>query len=336
MAATALSGCADASSSPVTLTLLPIASIASQNAAPDQSETRFVIFVRNGLYDKEKLLIPESKSHLVILGEDREKTIISYHMYDCSTSPVGRCPLESWELWKDTPMLVRTSATLTVQANDVHLENLTLQNTAGPVGQAQALTAMGDRLILVGCTLSSYQDTLYLWSAGRRAYFLNCLIIGRTDYIYGAYIAVFEGCEIRSWGGGWVTAPATRREHEFGFVFNHCRFTYRDNSPRPGDDGRTVAIGRPWHEYPKVTIMNSDLCKEMDPEGWPTTWNMPYASTSADLHLYEYNNTGEGADMSHRAAWAGLRALTDEEAARYTTANILAGSDGWNPESLLQ
>ena len=71
-------------------------------------------------------------------------------------------------------------------------------------------------------------------------------------------------------------------------MFNQCNFTYVDNSPRPGDDGRPVAIGRPWHNYPKVAILNSVMCEQMHPEGWPTTWNMEYASTSEDLHLYEY------------------------------------------------
>lgn len=304
---------------------------AAIDMAPDSSDARFVIYVRNGLYDAEKLLVNERKTGLVIVGEDREKTVISYHMYDCATSPVGRCPLESWELWKDEPMKVRTSATLTVQAADVHIENLTLQNTAGPVGQAQALTAMGDRLVVVNCVLASYQDTLYLWTAGQRAYFKDCLIIGRTDYIYGAYTALFEGCEIRSWGGGWVTAPATREEQPFGFVFDGCRFTYATGSPRPGDDGRTVAIGRPWHYYPKVTIIRSEMCAEMDSLGWPTIWNMPYAPTDTRLALYEYANTGAGADMSRRNDWAALRALTDAEAQHYNKQEILGGRDGWNP-----
>lgn len=304
---------------------------AAIDMAPDSSDSRFVIYVRNGLYDTEKLLVNEKKHHLVIIGEDREKTIISYHMYDCATSFYGRCPEESFLLWKDTPMLVRTSATLTVQADDVHIENLTLQNTAGPVGQAQALTALGDRLVLVDCTLASYQDTLYLWTNGQRAYFKNCLIIGRTDYIYGAYTALFEGCEIRSWGGGWVTAPATREEQAFGFVFDHCSFTYMTGSPRPNDDGRPVAIGRPWHYYPKVTIMHSEMCAEMDTLGWPTIWNMPYAPTDTRLALYEYGNTGPGADMSRRNNWAALRALTDAEADSYTKEAILGGTDGWNP-----
>ena len=101
------------------------------------------------------------------------------------------------------------------------------------------------------------------------------------------------------------------------------------NSPRKGDDGAPVAIGRPWHNYPKVAILNSEMCEQMHPEGWPTTWRMEYAATSDKLHLYEYNNIGKGADMSRRAKWAGLRALTSQEAADYTMEKVLGD---WNPE----
>lgn len=69
----------------------------------------------------------------------------------------------------------------------------------------------------------------------------------------------------------------------------------------------------------------------LDPLGWPTKWRMEYSDTSADLHLYEYKNTGPGADMSGRAGWAGLRALTDTEAAGYTVEKVL----GYNPREFL-
>ena len=167
---------------------------------------------------------------------------------------------------------------------------------------------------------------MYLWKDGKRSYFENCLVVGRTDYIYGGAVAWFENCEIRSWGGGWITAPSTRGDQPYGFVFHRCRFTYAPNSPRNGDDGRPIAIGRPWHNFPKVAILDSDLCDEMDPLGWPTNWGKPYVETSPDLHLYEYGNRGRRADMSGRAKWTGIRALTPAEAAQYTVENVLGGN----------
>ena len=300
---------------------------AAINAAPDFSEQRWVIFIRDGVYDQEKLLIPESKRNLTLRGESRRGTVVSYHMYDGPDIYAGaRLPQESAMKWmRSDPLLLKTSATLTVVGENCRIEHLTLANTAGPVAQAQAIAQLGDKLYVTDCNITGYQDTMYLWKDGKRSYFENCLVVGRTDYIYGGAIAWFEGCEIRSWGGGWVTAPSTRRDQPYGFVFHRCRFTYAAGSPRAGDDGRSIAIGRPWHNFPKVAILDSDLCDEMDPLGWPTTWSMSYAAESPDLHLYEYGNRGRRANMSTRAKWAGLRALTPAEAADYTVENVLGG-----------
>lgn len=299
------------------------------NAVPDNSTKRTIMLIKNGTYSTEKLIVPASKINLTILGESREKTIVSYHLYDCkSEASENKCPAESWALWKDNKELIRTSATLTVLANNFIAENLTVSNTAGPVGQALALTLRGDQMVFNHCNILGYQDTILLGKDGMRNYFVDCLVLGRTDYIYGGGIGYFQSCEIRSYGGGWVTAPSTPETQSYGYVFNQCNFTYVANSPRNGDDGRKIAIGRPWHNYPKVAILNSEMCEQMHPEGWPTSWNMTYAPTSDKLHLYEYNNTGKGADMSSRAKWAGLRAMTAEEAKDYTMEAVLGG---WNP-----
>ena len=299
------------------------------DAVPDNSTKRTVILIKNGVYNTEKLLVPASKKNLSFLGEDREKTIISYHIYDCKSPETGnKCPADAVALWKDNKDLIRTSATLTVLADDFIAENLTISNTAGPVGQALALTLRGDRISILNCTVLGYQDTIYMANDGQRNYFKNCLVLGRTDYIYGSGIAFFSSCEIRSFGGGWITAPSTPENQAYGFVFNDCKFTYVNKSPREGDDGKMVAIGRPWHAFPKVAILNSELCEQINPLGWPTTWRMSYADSSDKLHLYEYNNKGKGANMSQRAKWVGLRALTAAEANDYTIEKVL---NGWKP-----
>lgn len=296
---------------------------AAINAAPDCSRERFVIYIKDGVYDEEKLIIPEGKTNISFVGESREGTIISYHMHDGDSPQTGnKLPADAWHKWSGDAMLVRTSATLTIMGEGCSFENMTIRNTAGPVGQALALTVCADRTTFRNCAISSYQDTIYLWTSGKRSYFENCLVIGRTDYIYGGGIGFFEGCEIRSWGGGWITAPSTPKDQKYGFVFDRCRFTYSDGSPRQGDDGRGIAIGRPWHNYPKVAILNSEYCDEMDPLGWPTVWGMPYAATSPDLHLYEYGNSGIRADMSTRSKWPGLRAMSAQEAADYTAEKV--------------
>ncbi|MBQ8520782.1 MAG: hypothetical protein IJ456_05285 [Bacteroides sp.] len=303
---------------------------AAINAAPEHGKERYVILLKEGKYDEEKLIIPETKCNITLRGEGKGKTCISYHMHDGNSPETGnKLPVEAWNKWKDTPMLVRTSATLTIMGEGCRVEDLTLQNTAGPVGQALAVVVCADKTMFVRCNLLSYQDTVFLWTHGKRSYFKDCLVLGHTDYIYGGGIGYFESCELRTWGGGYVTAPSTPQEQSYGFVFNDCDFTYATNSPREGDDGQPIAIGRPWHNYPKVAILNSSYCDEINPEGWPTVWFMEYAATSPDLHLYEYNNTGKRADMSQRAKWAGIKELTKEEAQLYTVDKVLGDMSNW-------
>lgn len=290
---------------------------AAINAVPDHADFRSVIYLKNGLYDTEKLIVPAEKRNITFLGQHREKTIISYHMYNgISRETRGQLPVADYHRWKHEPMLVRTSATIIIFAEGCRFENLTIRNTAGPVGQALAVAVCADKTQFLRCNLLGYQDTVYLWMSGKRSYFEKCLIVGRTDYIYGGGIGYFYRCEISSYGGGWIAAPSTSKEQQYGFVFDRCHFTYRDNSPCEGDDGQPYAIGRPWHNYPKVTVKRSRISKEVHPKGW-LPWNMRYAPESKDLHLYEWRNRGRGADMSERIDWVGLRALNDQEAGNY-------------------
>ena len=305
------------------------------DAVPSNNSGHTVIFIKKGLYKTEKIIIPTDKKNISFVGEDREKTIISYHIYDCKEGGLNnKCPAEDVAKWSGD--VIRTSATLTVYGDGFHAKNLTLQNTAGAVGQALAITVCSDKNIFVNCNFLGYQDTMYLLTAGKRSYFYNCLVKGRTDYIYGAGIAFFDNCEIRSFGGGWITAPSTPQDQKFGYVFSACRLTFITGSPRPKDDTTKIALGRPWHNYPKVAWINCTMCPEINPLGWPTTWHMEYAATSTDLHLYEYNNTGKGADMINRAKWSGLRAMTKNETNDYTVQNVMAGADHWNPKSELK
>ena len=71
-----------------------------------------------------------------------------------------------------------------VEGDDVVLENLTVENAAGPAGQAVALRLDGDRIIVRNSRLLGWQDTL-LVNRGRH-YFEDTFIAGHVDFIFGA------------------------------------------------------------------------------------------------------------------------------------------------------
>ncbi|WP_281632475.1 pectinesterase family protein [Flavobacterium luteolum] len=299
------------------------------NAVLSDKAARTIIFIKNGLYNTEKIIVPVDKKRITFIGENREKTILSYHIFDCTGGLNNKCPAEDAAKWEGQN--IRTSASVTIQGDEFRAENVTFQNTAGPVGQALAVFITSDKNTFINCNFLGYQDTMLLGKDGTRSYFNNCMILGRTDYIYGGGIGYFDSCEIRSYGGGWITAPSTPKDQKYGFVFNKCKLTFIGNSPRVNDDKQPFSLGRPWHNYPKVAWLNCEMSKELNPLGWPTTWRMDYASTSSDLHLYEYNNKGAGADMSGRAKWEGLKSISAAEAKLYSVENVLNGSDNWKP-----
>ncbi len=111
---------------------------AAFDAAPAGTPT--IIYVKRGLYDKEKLIVPANKTKITFDWQSQGETIISYDTYNCSDGGDGICPDAKVALWTSNTDLVRTAATLTIMANDFRAENITIRNAAGPVGQAQALT----------------------------------------------------------------------------------------------------------------------------------------------------------------------------------------------------
>ncbi|WP_281336252.1 pectinesterase family protein [Flavobacterium eburneipallidum] len=299
------------------------------NSVESNQEKQTIIFIKNGLYNSEKLLVSSDKKNITFKGESREKTIITYHIYDCKEGLNNKCPAEDVAKW--TGQAIRTSATVSIQGDGFRAEDITFQNTAGPVGQALAIYITSDKNVFVNCNFLGYQDTVFLAKDHTRSYFKGCLILGRTDYIYGGGIGYFDSCEIRSFGGGWITAPSTPKEQDYGFVFFKCKLTFSEKSPKENDNNQSVSLGRPWHNFPKVTWIKCEMGKEINTVGWPTIWNMQYASTSKDLHLFEYKNTGTGADMSKRANWVGIRELNSEEVNRYSLKSVLKGQDNWQP-----
>ena len=101
------------------------------------------------------------------------------------------------------------SASCYLYGTDFTAENLTFENSAGPVGQAVALWVAGDRMRFKNCRFLGFQDTLYTYGYGSRQLYEDCYIEGTTDFIFGASTAVFDRCEIHSKRDSYITASST-------------------------------------------------------------------------------------------------------------------------------
>ncbi|WP_181307038.1 pectinesterase family protein [Rufibacter sp. XAAS-G3-1] len=274
------------------------------NAVPDFRKNTTTIFIKNGTY-KEKLTLPTTKTAVKMIGEDVKKTILTFDDYASKKNRFGE------------EMGTTGSTSFFVFGDDFTAENLTFENSSGPVGQAVAVRIDGDKVMFQNCRFLGFQDTLYPHGERSRQYYKNCYIEGTTDFIFGWSTAVFENCEIfAKKGGNFITAASTLEGAPYGFVFLNCRLT--GDAPE-----KSFYLGRPWRPFAKTVFLNTYLGKHIKPEGWHN-WNKPEAEKQV---LYaEYNSSGPGTSKTERVKWATQ--LTAEQAKDYTLEKIFKD---WNP-----
>jgi pectinesterase len=260
-------------------------------------EVRVTIFVKNGTY-KEKIQVPSCNSQLSIIGESAEKTMITFDDY---FNKINRGRNSTFY-----------TATLTIEANDFRMENITVENSAGPVGQAVALHVLGDRCVFSNCRFLGNQDTVYAAGRFSRMFFTNCFIEGTTDFIFGEATVLFETCTLHCKANSFISAASTPEGKPFGFVFSKCLITAASGVDK-------VYLGRPWRSFAKVAYLNCEMGAFIIPEGWD---NWSKAENEKTANFAEYRNSGNGAITGKRVVWA--HQLSDSEAARYNTENIFA------------
>jgi pectinesterase len=265
---------------------------------------RIKLFIKNGVYH-EKVFIPSWNTKISLIGESKDSTIITYDDY---FKKINKGPNSTFY-----------TATVLVQANDFHAENITIENSAGPVGQAIALAVEADRCAFVNCKLIGSQDTLYVAGENARQYFNSCYIEGTTDFIFGEAIALFEKCTIKSKSNSYITAASTPENISYGLVFKSCVLT---SAP----EINKVYLGRPWRKYAKTVFINCNMGAFISAEGWDN-WKNP--DNEKTVFYAEYESKGPGANAKQRVSWS--HQLSTEQASKYTIENIFRGRLKWNP-----
>lgn len=273
------------------------------NAVPDfRKNVRTTILIRKGVY-KEKLVVPESKINISLIGE--EGTTLSYDDYADKKNTFGENKGTSG------------SASCYIYAPDFYAEHITFENTSGAVGQAVACFVSADRAYFKKCRFLGFQDTLYTYGKGKRQYYEECYIEGTVDFIFGWSTAVFNRCHIHSLRDGYVTAPSTDQGQHYGYAFYDCRLTAEADVNR-------VYLSRPWRPYAQAVFIRCELGRHIVPEGW-SNWNKKEAEKT--VFYAEYRSTGAGAKASERVRFSHqLKNLKN-----YDLHDVLAGDDGWNP-----
>lgn len=270
---------------------------------PTADSPRWTILVKPGTY-RETVYVQRERGNIRLIGEDPATTILSFDLHAKTPGPDGK-PLGTFR----TP-------TLWIDGDGMICENLTVANSAGPVGQALALRADGDRLIFRNCRFLGWQDTILL-NRGRH-YFEDCYIEGDVDFIFGGATAFFSRCTIHALDDGYLTAASTPPDAAHGFVFADGRITAKE--------GVKAYLGRPWRNFARTVFLRFEMPAAIRPEGW-NDWKKP--DVGKTVFYAESASTGEGAHAEARAPWS--HQLTAEEAEAYTPGKVLGGADHWDP-----
>jgi pectinesterase len=262
-----------------------------------------IIHIKPGTY-RELIYVQREKRFFHLIGDDPKTTTLTYDLHANVLDKLGK-PIGTF----------RTPSTL-IDAEDFMAENLTFENSAGPVGQALAIRVDGDRAVFRNCRFFGWQDTILL-NRGRQ-YFDHCYVAGHVDFIFGGATAIFDDCQIHCLRNGYITAASTPDYQRFGFVFRKCKIT--------AGDGVKTYLGRPWRDFAAVSFLSCRMSDAVRPPGW-NNWERPDREKTA--RFAEYNSSGPGARPNDRVKWA--KQLTNGESREITMSAVLGGSDNWNP-----
>ncbi len=260
---------------------------------PDQPIT---IYVAAGVY-VEKVTIPAWNNRLTIRGAGADKTIIRWNDH---FKQIDRGRNSTFH-----------TATVSVEADQVTLTDITIENMAGPVGQAIALAVVGDRARINRCRIRGHQDSLYVAGSYSRQYYSECYIEGTTDFIFGEATAFFERCVIHSLSNSYITAASTPSGREYGLVFYQCQLTADASVDQ-------AYLGRPWRSYAKTAYVQCDMGDHIAADGWDN-WSNP--NNEKTVMYLEIDNHGPGSATDKRVSWS--RVLAKRKHKKYSKEKVL-------------
>ncbi len=288
------------------------------NAAPSNSTSRFLVLITNGTYNLGGdgtnpqgivLQLPSGKNNVSLIAQSKDKVILQGN--------------PGWGI---------KNAVLSIEANDLYMENVTIEHKDGITtsGQRPALNPAGDRNVYNGVRLRSKQDTQV--TGGNRSFYYKSTIEGDVDFICGGGTHWFEECKLVSVAAGYLVAPNHDANVQYGYIFNNNTIT------------ATTAyyLGRPWQNAPRAVYLNTKMINEPHTQGWASMGTVPalfaeYNSVDANgikvntdnrTNIFNVNGVPQTGNYNP--------VLTKEQADTYTIENVLSGTDKWNPLEIVE
>lgn len=286
-------------------------------AAPNNSKTRFVIYIKGGAY-YEYLEVVSNKINLMFLGDGIGNTLIKGN----------RSVIDGWTTFR--------SATVAVVGRGFIAKGITFENYAGPnKHQAVAVRSGSDFSAFYQCSFVGYQDTLYVHSL--RQFYRECDVYGTVDFIFGNAAVVFQNSNL------YARKPNDNQQNIFtaqgredpnqntGISILNCKVA-AGSELLPNLTFFKSYLGRPWKQYSRTVVMRTKIEEVIDPKGW-LEWDGDFALTT--LYYGEYMNRGPGSNTSNRVTWPGYRVINSStEASQFTVGSFIQGGEWLNTSGI--
>ncbi|KAG6597538.1 putative pectinesterase/pectinesterase inhibitor 21, partial [Cucurbita argyrosperma subsp. sororia] len=275
---------------------------------PKKSNITFIIYIKEGVYE-EQVMVDKKMTYVMMIGDGPTKTKITAR-----------------ENFVDGTSTFKT-ATVSVIGTNFIGKDLWFENSAGAIKhQAVALRVQSDMSIFYNCRMDGYQDTLY--THAHRQFYRDCTITGTIDFIFGNAAVVFQNCKI------FVRKPLenqkcivtaqgrTEKKEPTGIVLQNCVIS-SDPDYFPVRHINKAYLGRPWKQYSRTIIMQSQIDDLIQPEGW-LPWMDDFALNT--LFYSEFENRGPGAATQNRVKWRGVKQITPKHALDFTPGLFIRGN----------
>lgn len=319
------------------------------DAVPDGCTEPWLIFIKNGHYN-EQVVIPKEKTYVHLIGQDKEKTVIHLNLnvggQPKDTDSKGK--IAFWETSvhnPQSPVHKYEGTVVLVKGKNFYTENISYVNDFGVLAengpQALAMNSQADCASFYNCKFRSFQDT---WMTATndtcRHYIKDCWIEGAVDYLYGGGDVLVENSTFYNVRSGSVIVAPCHTNAQYGYVFRDCTV---DGNELAADGGQK--LGRPWHNNPKTTYINTTMLIPIAEDGWSNMGTIPEL-------FAEYNSrdkSGELLDLSKRKTdyehtnretgvvtkGTARATVTKAEADAMVYENMIPGKDGWNPRVMM-
>lgn len=273
------------------------------------TDSRYLIYVKAGTY-QEKVSV--AFNNISLIGEDVDQVIISWDDY--SGDAQGHTTSSSY--------------TFETSGDGFYAENITFENTAGNVGQAVAVSTLGNQQAFKNCKFLGFQDTYYARKGMQ--YFTECYIEGATDFIFGEATTIFQNCQIRCVEGGqYITAPADTKlitETANGSIYHGLLFLNSEISAAEDVSASSYFLGRPWQPNSSAVYVNCTLGNHIRSEGW-SEWDNANHESAKFSEYASITPEGDLVDVSGRVSWSTQ--LTSQQVDDYYNLDYFL--NGWDP-----